>query len=294
MVAPVIIAAAITAAASTAQNARNQSAANSATKQGRQFAVDMYNTELTHERENYDKRYAQQRADFLSDRSTNLQNMVQDAKAAGLHPAFAMGGAQAGNFSPAISSRAPSALAPPSGSYAGSGISAAGKALAAGIRGNAAAKLAAINEARNAEMHEANMVGIRTQNARDEISLMAEGNEFKRAEMAALNNPTASGELLKPAEPEARPHGVVDLPLLGRVKMRKRGMAAGGATEQAGEVSDYLYGLDLLNRWRKQRMYNRKVFGGGMTQKGNLRNQRRKALKKRGQQHPDDWYLGGG
>jgi len=113
------VGAAIAAASALASAAASSKAgSSSATKQGRQFSLDMYKREL-------------------SDSNTKLQRTVKDAQSAGLHPLFALG--SSANYSPTAQT--------PSGSpsVGHEGIAAAGRAIGQGVdqhRADAKSKLA--------------------------------------------------------------------------------------------------------------------------------------------------------
>ncbi len=76
-----------------------------------------------------------------------MQRAVADAKAAGLHPLFALGSAGAGSASIAMSPT------PTAGGSAAAGIAAAGKTIGEGIRGYAKGKRTARLDAAAAELH---------------------------------------------------------------------------------------------------------------------------------------------
>lgn len=126
MVAPVIIAAGIAAAASLASAKSQSSAAGSATKQGRQFSLDMYKRQLKDQKKIRKGEYARQ--DSMYQRATT------DATAAGLHPLFALG--SSANYSPGSGGGGISIPGYPAGGSSRSGIAEAGAAISRGIIAN--------------------------------------------------------------------------------------------------------------------------------------------------------------
>ncbi len=159
-------------------------------------------------------RHAQKKTfDFIREREDSyVQRRVADAKAAGIHPLFALG--------PGGSTHAPSfqvAGQSSSGSQMGPAIARAGAALGRGVGGSAIAKIAL----RRAE------VALE----RDQVELMKSQSELKRMEQGALATPSVF-DALDPAEVHpigtkpgpklrTRTHKTVSTPT-GTVRMQDR------------------------------------------------------------------------
>lgn len=278
MIAPVIIAAAITAAASAASARQQSSAANSATSQGRAFSIDFdketrarYVADREWDRVTNEKLRDQDRTWNAIREDNQLQRLTADASAAGLHPAFAMGGP---GYTPTATQQFSTAQQRPdpypgqsaSGSGAGRGIEQMGSALASGIMGAEKQKQIGIQNTRSTELHDLEIKQREQSLNRGDLEFLSRMNEIKRAEHAALASPTMMGQMLKPAEPEAKSHPIVNLPLLGRVRLNKSRMTGGGATEQVGEGADWLYGIDLLRRALIQKI-QRSSYMTGVTKR---------------------------
>lgn len=126
----VVVAAGIAAAASLAAAKQSSSAASSATGQGRVFSLDMYKRQLRDQDKIRQAGYARE--------DSAMQRATADAKAAGLHPLFALGGGT-GAGSPGQ----PGITIPgyPSGGTGRSGIAEAGRQIASGITKNETNKM---------------------------------------------------------------------------------------------------------------------------------------------------------
>lgn len=167
MVAPAIAAAGIAAGASIAGGIMGSRAQASASSQSRQFQADFAKWQLSHDRKKY--RYA-----------------VEDAKAAGLHPLFALGTSP--GFTPTAT-----AGAPPSGNYMGEGVARAGEAISKGITGAATAKQVA-------EAHAITMARQAKGLERDHIELLKAESDLARLTQGANAGPrmTPDGAIVHP------------------------------------------------------------------------------------------------
>ena len=281
MIAPIIIAAAVTAASAYASSKQQSSAMSGATSQARAHAINM--DKMNRERFVMDREYDRQQSYLLTGaermrEDTQLQRMTQDAQAAGLHPAFAMGGPgytptqqQAGGGQMQQSDIGQS----PTGSLAGRGLANMGDAVAGAIMGAEQQKRQGMLDKRSGRLFDLEVQQRQQSLQRSELEFLARTNEIKRGEQAALASPALMGQMLKPAEAEAKSHRIVNLPLLGRVRLSDKRMTGGGATEQVGEGADYLYGIDLLRRaliqkiqgssWNRRRL--RRRFEKGASRK---------------------------
>ena len=281
MIAPIIIAAAVTAASAYASSKQQASAASGASSQARAHAINM--DSMNRERFVMDREYDRQRMlekqshdDYYE--NTKLLRLTNDAKAAGLHPAFAMGGP---GYTPTQQHVGGGQMQQsdigqsPTGSLAGRGIANMGEIAAGAIMGVHRQKRQDTLDKRSSKLFDLEVQQREQSLQRDSLEFLAKANEMKRAEQAAIASPTALGEMLKPAEPESKRHPIVNLPLLGRVRLKRGQMTGGGATEQVGEGADYLYGIDLIKRaivqklqkssWNRRRL--RRRFEQGASRK---------------------------
>ena len=164
MVAPLIVAGAISAAASLAQTGiqANQGSSGS------------------FERQRYDDKYYNQ-----------LQDRVKDARAAGLHPLFALGGG--GSISPTMGGT--------TGSSMGDGVARAGQAVAQGVRGF-------VSDKRNQKLDDmaalesaARISKLNTERKLDEVELMQKWSDLAMAETTAKSGPRQNpdGSVVVPA-----------------------------------------------------------------------------------------------
>lgn len=151
-IAPAIIAAGISAAGALASSKQAASASASATKQGRQFQLDMYRQQLVDQGKEYITR-------------------AKYAKKAGLHPLFALG------TSPGFSPTLPSV----GGGYGGAGadgIARAGEAIGQGFLNYKAEK-------KLDEIHALNVAKAKQELRAGELGIMKLQNDIQRAGQAA-------------------------------------------------------------------------------------------------------------
>lgn len=115
---------------------------------------------------------------------TALQRTVADARTAGLHPLFALGGPGAAGSS--VSKHAGYASGGGSGSAIGAGITRAGQEIARGLSRKQQAPLIAAEESRRQELHDAAM---RQNTHQDFLDQMERASILKRAEGNANTGP---------------------------------------------------------------------------------------------------------
>ncbi len=235
---PMVIGAGIAAGSSLLGGALGSSAAASGASKSRQFASDLEEIRYGRAIEARGVQHARE--------DTAMQRLVNDSRLAGLHPAFAMGAA--GSSGQALNYQGAGVPQGFSGSYAGEGIAAAGRAVGAAFTEKGRMQAAKGDRLKADALFAVNLGRARIGLQRDQVELMSATNEMKRAEAAALVNPTHMQEFLKPAEAAPKSHGIVNLPFLGKVRLDPNRMTGGGATEQVGEGADWLYGADLIRR----------------------------------------------
>ena len=113
-----------------------------------------------------------------------IQTRVKDAKAAGLHPLFALGGGAGGSSGVSFMSGQH-----PTGSGIGSGLARAGQAISAGVSGHLSRKQRAAEQAVRAPLLAAQVRSANASAARDEAAAAATHSEIKRKEAQALMGP---------------------------------------------------------------------------------------------------------
>lgn len=109
---------------------------------------------------------------------SKYRRAVNDAKAAGLHPLFALG--TSGSFGGGGQSF------PGTGSYAGDGISRIGDAVAEGITGTAAEKRTSKLDAAGREIHVRRLAKMDREIALDDAELLKRASDLKMAEQQSL------------------------------------------------------------------------------------------------------------
>ncbi len=108
-----------------------------------------------------------------------MQRAVADAKAAGLHPLFALGSAGAGSASISLGPT-------PTGSYAGTGISRAGEAIGQGITQHYKDKRTGRLDAAAAELHSLRVTKAQKEIQLDDAQLMKMASDLKLSEQQNL------------------------------------------------------------------------------------------------------------
>ena len=290
MIAPIIIAAAVTAASAYASSKQQASAASGASSQGRAHAINM--DTMNRERFVMDREYDRQRTaekqahdDYYE--NTKLLRLTNDAQAAGLHPAFAMGGP---GYTPTQQNVGGGQMQQsdigqsPTGSLAGRGIANMGQIAADAIMGAHKQKRQDTLDKRAGTLFNLEVQAREQSLQRDSLEFLAKANEMKRAEQAALASPTSMGEMLKAPEAAPKSHKIVNLPFLGRVRLNPNRMTGGGATEQVGEGADWLYGADLIRRALIQRIQK---------SSWNVGRNKRKMIQKWPKKHQRKYYDSG-
>ncbi len=112
-------------------------------------------------------------------RETQFQTAVADAKAAGLHPLFALG--SSANFSPS------GQYATQTGSAAGEGIARAGEHIATGMRTAKAGERTEKMDAASAQIHQLRITKMGKEIQLDDAELMKRASDLRMAETQFLN-----------------------------------------------------------------------------------------------------------
>ncbi len=186
-IAPAIVAAGIMAAGALEGQRQSSAAASSATKQGREFARDSAWDEWQRQQIFSE----QQNAKLWGYRASDIPEKVKGAKAAGIHPLFALG--TSSSYSP--TSYTSGAVAPQgfSGSYAGEGLAKASRHIGRGIMNKAAA-------AKAAEIHELQIQKMKGEIQLDQSALLDAASKRKLAEQSMYwgdSDPGITGEETK-------------------------------------------------------------------------------------------------
>lgn len=179
-----------------------------------------------------------------------IQQRVQDAKAAGIHPLYALGATQSsspGGAGPLFSSGGQH----PSGSGLGTGVAAAARALGSGVARAGAAKERQVIEA-------AQVAAYTAAANRDNAYAQKALSETKMAEQSALSMRGIPGEL---GSAQAWPlgKGPKGSPLEKRYVIRSPGgnvtvdprySGSQAMEDRYGEIADYVHGFPLYMRER--------------------------------------------
>lgn len=162
MVAPAIIAAGISAAAAIGSSVKASNDASSATSGSAARALDFYKMQ-------------QQTS------GAHLPYLVDNAKAAGLHPLFALG--TSGTFSPSYGGQGGGGK---SGSYIGEGIAQAGGAIARGVTGAARQK-------ETSALHALRLQKAQREIKLDDMEILKRASDLKMAEQNPMWGDTDTG-----------------------------------------------------------------------------------------------------
>lgn len=162
MVAPAIIAAGISAAAAIGSSVKASNDASSATSGSAARALDFYKMQ-------------QQTS------GAHLPYLVDNAKAAGLHPLFALG--TSSNYTPSFGTQGGGGK---SGSYIGEGIAQAGRAVGKGV-------MQASQNKANAEIHDLRLQKMRKEIALDDMEILKRASDLKMAEQNPMWGDTDTG-----------------------------------------------------------------------------------------------------
>lgn len=126
-----------------------------------------------------------------------IEYRVEDAKRAGIHPLFALGGGAGGGYSIGGSQA-------PSGSHIGTGIETAGREIARGIRGSEAKKRQAANDTVQGALMAAQIRNLNARSSLTETENMAANSAMKTAEQDVWSTGVGRGDSLGLSGDQAR------------------------------------------------------------------------------------------